>query len=389
MAAKSYKTDAFGPYTQTGTSINSRYPVLPPGERLVIVGATTKMGVAKNEIIQILSGDIDEIVSKVGDESEAPEVFYAARAAIANGVRYIDVVCPSSVGAHLTEIEAITDAVMDAVELSLASLLVVPKPATWIVDGYGDYACAEVDKAFIDLMGTLKHDRMMYIFGLPQGLDVAGAIDYVTGQVNKQSKLAACIFPNAYILDVDGTLALRDMSPSWAGLACKLSREHPRGVAKAPAGSRADYHLAGISRLELDLYGVNDTVKASLQNGLINPVFSHNGIYVFGASTLLADADDVYRHMNITRQISEIKQQVALIADNFIFENTDDLTLDQLKTKCEAYLQTLADSLKIKDSFVRVSIDTVNQSQVNVTIGVKPQYPIEFIVFTVTADTAE
>jgi len=403
MAVKNYKVDAFGPYTQTGTSVNSRFPVLPPSEKGIVVCATDKNGVAKDEVIQLTSGDIDEFVEKVGSAVEAPDGFYCVKAFLANGGRYLDVVCPTSAGDTLTVAEATTDAAQDAVELSDASILMVPKPSTWTSDGYGGNDAQDVDKVWIDFVDTLKDGRMFYVFGVPQALTIADAIDYIvdgTTGVNRSSQQAACYFPNSNVPAVGGGVKLVDICGSVGGLWARVSRDHPQEVAKAPAGSIATWHLKGISSLEQDLFKRSDTIKASLQNALINPVFSDGGIYVFGASTMLDDVDDVFRHINIARLHTYIRQQCHLLANAFIFEGFNDFTRDSLETKIKAFGQSMIDRQMLALGgfssgvafddlfFVRVKQNEVNLSEVDVQVGYAPVFPIEFIVFTVTAQVA-
>lgn len=399
MPTYTFKNDAFGAKTSTGTSINSRYPILPPSEKGVMVCGSTKSGVAKDTLIQLLSGDMSEFVATVGSVTECPEGYYGAQQFYANGGRYLDVVVPSMVGTTPTVAEFNAAAVEAAVESSDATILFLPKPLTLTADGYGGDDAQDIDKNWIDFVDSIPHGRIHYPAGVAYDLSYSEAIDYVTNAlsgVNKQSQQAAMIWPWVSVANPSGGLTWCDPCSSVAGLYARVARQHPLEVAKAPAGAKADFHLKGVSGLQTNVFRLSDNVKKSLQAAHINPLFSNNGIYVYGASTLLEDTEDVFRHINISRLHSYVRQQVAIIGDNFIFDGINDFTLDSLKSKVEAFGKVLSSKgmLAVKGQTsgvadgdlwqVGVLVNSENSAQVDVTVNYAPVYPAEFISFTVT-----
>lgn len=175
------------------------------------------------------------------------------------------------------------------------------------------------------------------------------------------------------------------MNGQMAGLCAQTD------LTNAPWWSPAGYnrgHLKNVVRLA---WNPKQTARDTLYNNDVNPVISvkGGGTILYGDKTGLG-LQSAFSRINVQRLFIVLKKAIRLMARQFLFEFNDDFTRARFKAIVTPYLKDVQGQRGITD-FIVVCDKSNNIDQVIMnnqfvgTIGVKPNYAIDFIYLNFTA----
>lgn len=189
-----------------------------------------------------------------------------------------------------------------------------------------------------------------------------------------------------------GPGAVRTTYPGGAVAGLIVRTEVERTVAKAPAGYASD--VRGALGLAIPL---TDTQIGTLYDGSpqVNAfkAIPGGGITVFGARTLSKTNPDKF--ISVRRTLNYIKYNVKDLTQFAVFEPNDKNLWERLNLAVSSFLSDLWRSGALKgeraaDAFYVVCDEsnntafTIDNGQVNISIGVALQYPAEFVVIEIS-----
>jgi uncharacterized protein len=323
---------------------------------------------------------------------EAGELGYAVRSFFENGGREASIVrVPDGGGAAalLGEAAAGTGLYALGAEVNLFSL---PDIAALPADAYASLATAAA--------GFCAERNAFLILDPPSGLtSVADAGSWVrdlTSTLGETAMYAAAYWPP---LLVPGTNGQRAIAPSGAVAGIYVRTEERRGIWKAAAGI-ADGALSGVTGLT---YTMTDD-----ENGVINPLglnalrhMPSYGSVVWGARTL-AGADELgsdYKYAPVRRLASFIEASLLRGLQWVVFEPNDPVLWSSIRVQVDSFLTGLWRQgaflgAKASEAFfaacdaTTTTPDDVEAGIVNVTIGIAPLRPAEFVVLQIQLTAA-
>lgn len=228
--------------------------------------------------------------------------------------------------------------------------------------------------------------------------NAADQIALVNGGISRESVVAVY---GPWLVADDPTVSggARALPPGGFVLGQYARTDTVRGVQKAAAG--IDASLRGVlgpkyvySQADLDSLNVAGVNAIRVVPGA--------GTCIFGARTLSVGMPD--RYLNIRRSLITIKYDLINLTRFAVFEENDEFLRSQIRDIVAQYLRTqwsagvlaggteqAAFSVKCDDENNPPA--SVAQGFVNVTVGVAPQTPAEFIIFnigqTVTGSTVD
>jgi phage tail sheath protein FI len=162
-----------------------------------------------------------------------------------------------------------------------------------------------------------------------------------------------------------------------------------RGVHKAPANEIV-MGITGLSQ------SVNKIEQGQYNDRGINVIrdFRDRGIRIWGARTLATKSDASWKYVNVRRLFIMVEQSILAGSQWAVFEPNDQLLWTKLNRDVRAFLmrvwrngalfgKTAEEAFFVKcdeESNPRYLIDA---GQVNVSIGISPVKPAEFVVFSI------
>lgn len=172
-----------------------------------------------------------------------------------------------------------------------------------------------------------------------------------------------------------------------AGVIARVDAE--RGVHKAPANEIV-MGITGLSQ------SVNKIEQGQYNDRGINVIrdFRDRGIRIWGARTLATKSDASWKYVNVRRLFIMVEQSILAGSQWAVFEPNDQLLWTKLTRDVRAFLmrvwrngalfgKTAEEAFFVKcdeESNPRYLIDA---GQVNVSIGICPVKPAEFVVFSI------
>lgn len=228
-------------------------------------------------------------------------------------------------------------------------------------------------------------------------VDAATTDDFssVTGLIQSypQSSYVSVYYPKLKMVDPTktGPAAIRDTFPGGAVLGAYARIDSTRGVAKAPAGYDVDirnavglvtnYTTANTESL-YSTYGVN--LFKSIPGG---------GIVINGARTL--DKSTPGRYIPIRRSLNYLKQALTDATQFAIFEPNDERLWTRITMTVSSLLSEFWRSGGLKgtnanEAFYVIcnatnnTVNTINNGEVRIEVGVALQYPAEFIIINLS-----
>jgi hypothetical protein len=162
-----------------------------------------------------------------------------------------------------------------------------------------------------------------------------------------------------------------------------------RGVHKAPANEI----VMGITGLSQN---INRIEQGQYNDRGINVIriFKDRGIRVWGARTLATKSDPSWKYINVRRLFIMVEQSIMLGSQWAVFEPNDQGLWKKLNRDVRAYLMkvwrsgALFGATAEEAFYVKCDDETnprylIDAGQVNVTIGICPVKPAEFVVFSI------
>ena len=162
-----------------------------------------------------------------------------------------------------------------------------------------------------------------------------------------------------------------------------------RGVHKAPANEI----VMGITGLSQN---INRIEQGQYNDRGINVIriFKDRGIRVWGARTLATKSDPSWKYINVRRLFIMVEQSIMLGSQWAVFEPNDQSLWKKLNRDVRAYLMkvwrsgALFGATAEEAFYVKCDDETnprylIDAGQVNVTIGICPVKPAEFVVFSI------
>jgi len=256
------------------------------------------------------------------------------------------------------------------------NLLMIPGRCTEIVQSAAiDYADGRGD---IFVILSVPEDESV----------VADAVSWVQTTVNKPSKYVAWYYNWLEVTNPSTSEAvIVDPAGHIAGMFARTDGSARGGVAHAPAGVRYGQML-GATDVQIAYMD-----EVTLYNARINPIVTRTGlgIYVNGAQTTSTDTRE--RLIQVIRTVLFIGESLDSVLINYVFENNDYRTRESVERTCVAFLRNMLSreqlAGKSDDEAFRVICDETNNSEadvangvLNVTVAVKPQRAVEFLVIS-------
>jgi len=162
-----------------------------------------------------------------------------------------------------------------------------------------------------------------------------------------------------------------------------------RGVHKAPA-NEVVMGITGLSQ------NINKLEQGQYNNRGINCTrdFGDRGIRVWGARTLGTASDPSWKYINVRRLFIMVEQSIMLGSQWSVFEPNDQTLWKKLTRDVRAYLLrvwrsgALFGATPEEAFYVKCDSETnprylIDAGQVNVSIGICPVKPAEFVVFSI------
>lgn len=232
-----------------------------------------------------------------------------------------------------------------------------------------------------------------------QSGQVAGiSIDDLGSYTDDQARNSAVYFPRVVIADPLMNGAAKILPPCGFMAAAWASTDNASGVWKAPAG--LDVPIGGITGLQANL---NDDDNGALNPQGINVLrsFKTGGDVVWGARTLRGSdvLADEYKYLPVRRLCLFIETTLLEDTQWAVFQPNGPALWSQLQTQISTIMGNLfsqgafAGTSASQAFFVKCDATTttpVNQAAgiVNVQVGFAPLYPAEFVVITVSQQSA-
>jgi hypothetical protein len=162
-----------------------------------------------------------------------------------------------------------------------------------------------------------------------------------------------------------------------------------RGVHKAPANELL-MSITGLSQ------NINRIEQGQYNDRGINVIrsFKDRGIRVWGARTLATKSDPSWKYINVRRLFIMVEQSIMLGSQWSVFEPNDMTLWKKLTRDVRQYLMRVWRSGALfgqtpeEAFYVKCDAETnpqylIDAGQVNVSVGISPVKPAEFVVFSI------
>jgi phage tail sheath protein FI len=202
----------------------------------------------------------------------------------------------------------------------------------------------------------------------------------------------AMYWPYVVVADPVGAAGTtRTLPPGGAVVGLYLKTDVTDGVRKAPAGIGTGLVNVLATSVRLSATDLDSLNTATPPVNAIKPV-PGAGVCVMGARTLRTQYVD--RHVNVRRSLIYIKKSISELTQFAIFENNDERLWEQLRTTCQAFLNsfwqtgglrggTADDAFYVKCDSTNNTVQTIANGEVRVEVGVALQTPAEFVVIKI------
>lgn len=230
-------------------------------------------------------------------------------------------------------------------------------------------------------------DRFI-ILSTPRGLDKQEAVDWLVNQLGRQSKYAACYWPQIRIRDPLANNRLLTI-PAVGHIAGIYARtDANRNVGKVPAGT-VDGAFVGVAELEYKpSQGDRDYVYPNRLNPLRDD--AQVGRCVWGCRT--TSLQSAWRYINATRLFQFCEKSVFNSTHWIVFENNGTGLWGRIALQLEGFFGNLftegyfagatrAQAYSIVVDNTNNTSASVNAGQVLTDIGIAPNKPAEFVRF--------
>lgn len=202
----------------------------------------------------------------------------------------------------------------------------------------------------------------------------------------KASANAACYFPWVKVYDpIKRENVFQPPTGFVAGLYSRVDSQ--RGIHKAPANET----LNGVTGLK---YSLTKEEQSLLNPRGINLIrdFGDMGIKVYGARTLTNDSE--WRYINVRRLFLNVRESLQRGTEWAVFEPNNETLWGNVKRNIAAYLKTLWKQEALvgttpEEAFYVICDHTnnpqemIDQGILNVSIGIAPVKPAEFVSITI------
>ena len=240
-----------------------------------------------------------------------------------------------------------------------------------------------------ELASLCTQGRRMAILDPPQGLDAQEIAQWQQQKETPSTPFATLYWPWIRVLNpVDGHLIEIPPCGHIAGLWART--DQTRGVYKAPANEV----VMGAVELATD---INDNDQDPLNRNGVNCIrgFPGRGIRTWGARTLATDSEPEWKYVNVRRLFNYLTASIAQGTSWAVFEPNDEMLWSQLRIAVGNFLMGvwreggLFGASPDQAFFVKCDAETnppelIEDGQVNVTVGVAPVEPAEFVIFQVS-----
>jgi len=153
----------------------------------------------------------------------------------------------------------------------------------------------------------------------------------------------------------------------------------------APAGLNR-----GVTDARKSMFKLSQQARDTLYAGRINPMadFADAGTAIFGQKTLQIKGSALDR-INVRRLLLQIKVLIANIAIRLVFEQNDQVTIDQFITKATPLLDTIKRERGLNDFRIKMdasnnTTETNDRNELYGELFLKPTRSLEFIGITFT-----
>jgi hypothetical protein len=153
----------------------------------------------------------------------------------------------------------------------------------------------------------------------------------------------------------------------------------------APAGLNR-----GVTDARKSMFKLSEEARNTLYAGRINPMadFADAGTAIFGQKTLQVKGSALDR-INVRRLLLQIKVLIANIAIRLVFEQDDQVTIDQFITKATPVLDTIKRERGLNDFRIKMdafnnTTETNDRNELYGELFLKPTRSLEFIGITFT-----
>jgi hypothetical protein len=153
----------------------------------------------------------------------------------------------------------------------------------------------------------------------------------------------------------------------------------------APAGLNR-----GVTDARKSMFKLSQDARDTLYAGRINPMadFADAGTAIFGQKTLQVKGSALDR-INVRRLLLQIKVLIANIAIRLVFEQDDQVTIDQFITKATPVLDTIKRERGLNDFRIKMdasnnTTETNDRNELYGELFLKPTRSLEFIGITFT-----
>lgn len=248
-------------------------------------------------------------------------------------------------------------------------------------------------------MIELERTDSLYVIDAPD-IDIAVSVgeraDFVVANdivgllesTDIDSSYAATYYPWIQIADSDNNVNVF-IPPTGEVVKAMAFTDNVKFPWFAPAGLQR-----GVTDARRSKYRMSNDSRDVLYGGRINPMadFSDVGTAIFGQKTLQVRESALDR-INVRRLLLQIKVIIANITNRLLFEQNDQVTVDEFLSKANPVLDSIRRERGLTDFRVKMddSINTPESRDRNELYGeilLKPTKAVEFIgiTFTVTPE---
>lgn len=249
--------------------------------------------------------------------------------------------------------------------------------------------CVDVTNVLGPVVSYLTSQRVyqdsMLIADCPSGQTAAGAASFKAELPS--SSYAAVYWPWVTVSDPASQQsgAQRNLPPGAFAMGQYAATDATRGVQKAPAGPQTALNALNLER-NVTLQDIATCTQAN-----VNAIryMQGLGIVIWGDRTCSSVADTQF--INVRRNLIFIETSIRNLIAYAVFEDNDWVLWNQITSRINTFLSQWWASSGLSGSSIAQAFyivcdatnNTQGSNQVNVEVGVAPQYPAEFIIVSV------
>ena len=187
------------------------------------------------------------------------------------------------------------------------------------------------------------------------------------------SSFGAAYFPDVSILSPspeDSDLETEVFVPASIHALRVLGRSDRTASLLAPSGpDRGAVSPTGIQSKVKFESTQRSSIKKLYEVG-INPIIEDvtTGLYVFGSRTLMTTADSLFQSIAIRRMVLELRRQIKDIAENLLFEQSQEQTLKEFELLARPVVNKLVSRGGIRKFKVKIDTTTTTEADIKKNI---------------------